>query len=66
MTIFEEFEITAGKLGYFVLDNAYNNNTTIATIASKIGFNATERLLRCGPHTLNLIGQMLLWGGEKE
>jgi hypothetical protein len=66
MAIFEEFEITAGKLGYFVLDNAYNNNTTIAAIASKIGFNATERRLRCGPHTLNLIGQMLLWGEEKE
>jgi hypothetical protein len=41
MSIFKEFEITAGKLGYFVLDNAYNNNTTIATIASKIGFNVT-------------------------
>ncbi|KAI0615791.1 hypothetical protein TUN199_12282, partial [Pyrenophora tritici-repentis] len=28
--------------------------------------SATERRLRCGPHTLNLIGQMLLWGEEKE
>jgi hypothetical protein len=60
MSIFKEFEITVGKLGYFVLNNAYNNNTTIAIIASKIGFSATERRLRCGPHTLNLIGQMLL------
>jgi hypothetical protein len=66
MSIFKEFEITVGELGYFVLDNTYNNNTTIAIIASKIGFNATERRLRCGPHTLNLIGQMLLWGEEKE
>ena len=56
MSIFKEFEITTGKLGYFVLDNAYNNNTTIATIALKTGFNATKRRLRCGPHTLNLIG----------
>jgi hypothetical protein len=66
MAIFAEFEITVGKLGYFVLNNAYNNNTTIATIALKIGFNATERRLRCGPYTLNLIGQMLLWGDEKD
>jgi hypothetical protein len=66
IVIFKEFEITAGKRSYFVLDNTYNNNTTIATIALKIGFNATERRLRCGPYTLNLIGQMLLWGEEKE
>ncbi|KAG9382288.1 Dimer-Tnp-hAT domain containing protein [Pyrenophora tritici-repentis] len=48
MAIFKQFEITVGKLGYFM------------------GFSATERRLRCGPHTLNLIGQMLLWGEEKE
>jgi hypothetical protein len=66
MSIFKEFKITAGKLSCFVLNTAYNNNTTIATIASKIGLNTTERCLRCGPQTLNLIGQMLLWGEEKE
>jgi hypothetical protein len=66
MAIFKEFNITVGKLGYFVLDNAYNNNTTITIVASKMGFNATERRLACGPHTINLIGQMLLWGKEKE
>ncbi|KAG9379915.1 hypothetical protein A1F94_008810 [Pyrenophora tritici-repentis] len=31
MAIFKQFEITVGKLGYFVLDNAHNNNTTINT-----------------------------------
>ncbi|KAA8620617.1 Dimer-Tnp-hAT domain-containing protein [Pyrenophora tritici-repentis] len=66
MAIFKQFEITVGKLGYFVLDNAHNNNTTINTLALQMGFSATERRLRCGPHTLNLIGQMLLWGEEKE
>ncbi|KAG9375515.1 hypothetical protein A1F94_013919, partial [Pyrenophora tritici-repentis] len=66
MAIFKQFEITVGKLGYFVLDNAHNNNTTINTLALQMGFSATERRLRCGPHTLNLIGQMLLWGERKE
>jgi hypothetical protein len=56
MAIFKQFEITVGKLGYFVLDNAYNNNTTINTIASKMGFDATERRLRCGPYIINLVG----------
>jgi hypothetical protein len=66
MAIFKEFNITVGKLGYFFLDNAYNNNTTITTVASKMGLDATERRLACGPHTINLIGQILLWGKEKE
>jgi hypothetical protein len=49
-------------LGYFVLDNASNNDTAVEEIAKKLGFNAGHRRLRCGPHTINLIGQALLWG----
>jgi hypothetical protein len=60
IAIFKQFEITVGKLGYFVLNNAYNNNTTINTIASKIGFDATKRRLRYSPYIINLVGQMLL------
>jgi hypothetical protein len=56
LTIFKEFNITIGKLGYFVLDNAYNNNTTINTVAAEMGFSATERRLACGPHMFNLVG----------
>ncbi|KAA8615108.1 hypothetical protein PtrSN002B_011378 [Pyrenophora tritici-repentis] len=58
----QKFGVTARTIGYFVLDNAYNNDTTITALASKFGFNAAHRRLRCGPHTLNLIGQTLLWG----
>jgi hypothetical protein len=54
MAIFKEFNITMGKLGYFVLDNTYNNNTTITTVASKMGFDATKHRLAYGPHTINL------------
>jgi hypothetical protein len=45
-----------------VLDNASNNDSTIQAIAQKPewDFNATYRRLRCGPHTLNLVGQVLL------
>jgi hypothetical protein len=60
MAIFKEFNIIVGKLSYSVLNNAYNNNTTITTVASKMGFDATKRRLACCPHTINLIGQMLL------
>jgi hypothetical protein len=59
--------ITLEKLGYFVLDNAANNDTAIAAVARDFdNFAATERRLRCGLHTINLIGQALLFGKDKD
>jgi hypothetical protein len=60
LKVFEDFGILPSQVGYFTLDNASNNDTAIASIANKMGFVATERRLRCGPHTLNLVGQTLL------
>ncbi|KAG9375815.1 Dimer-Tnp-hAT domain containing protein [Pyrenophora tritici-repentis] len=61
------YGITSDTLGYFVLDNASNNDTAIAAVAREFGnFEATERRLRCGPHTINLIGQALLFGKDKD
>jgi hypothetical protein len=60
------FGIGADKVGYFVLDNASNNNTTVNFLARKLKFNKLHRRLRCGPHTLNLIRQVLLWGRKAE
>ncbi|KAI1675945.1 hypothetical protein L13192_02692 [Pyrenophora tritici-repentis] len=61
------YRITSDTLGYFVLDNASNNDTTIAAVAREFNdFNPTQRRLRCGPHTINLIGQALLFGKDKD
>lgn len=60
----EEFGITSSTVGYFVLDNASNNDSAVAALADTIGFSHLQRRLRCGPHTLNLIGQQLLWGSD--
>jgi hypothetical protein len=43
------FSINAQTVGYFVLNNASNNNSAVAS----------DRRYRCGPHTLNLVGQRL-------
>jgi hypothetical protein len=43
------------NLGYFVLNNAYTNDTAITKLAKLYGFEARHRRLRCGPHTLNLV-----------
>jgi hypothetical protein len=68
LTILQKFEINTRKIGYFVLDNASNNDSTIQAIAHKPewDFDPIHRRLRCGPHTLNLIGQVLLWGRKIE
>ncbi|KAF9730041.1 transposase-like protein [Paraphaeosphaeria minitans] len=62
----EEYSITSNKLGYFVLDNATNNDTAIAALARVYDFDATHQRLRCGPHTLNLIGQAIIFGKDRE
>jgi hypothetical protein len=62
----ETYGIFPSKLGYFVLDNATNNDTAVAAIARLYNFNAANRRLRYGPHTLNLIGQAIIFGKNKE
>ena len=59
------YGITADNVGYFVLDNASNNNTTVAALARYFNFTTAYRRLRCGPHTLNLIGQMIIFGSDQ-
>lgn len=50
------YGITPAKLGYFVLDNASNDNTAVAALARSFDFIPSHRRLRCGPYTLNLVG----------
>jgi hypothetical protein len=59
------YGITADNVGYFVLDNASNNYTTVAALARHFNFTTAHRRLRCGPHTLNLIGQMIIFGSDQ-
>ena len=62
LTILQQFEINPRTISYFVLDNATNNDATIRElgVSSKLNFDLIHRRLRCGPHTLNLIRQVLL------
>jgi hypothetical protein len=61
----EVYGATRDKLGYFVLDNAANNDTAIAALGRVYNLDATHRRLRCGPHTLNLIGQAIISGVDR-
>jgi hypothetical protein len=62
----ETFGIHSQNLGCFILDNASANNTAVAELASRYSFNALHCRLRCAPHTLNLVGQMIIFGHNKD
>jgi hypothetical protein len=67
VAILRVYRITLDTLSYFVLNNASNNDTTIAAVAREFrDFNLTQRRLRCGPHTINLIEQALLFSNNKD
>jgi hypothetical protein len=51
-------------LGYFVLDNALNNDTTLDKLAKSMDFLLVERRLRCIGHILNLIAEQYLFGQD--
>ena len=56
------------KVGYFVLDNASNNDTCINHILASIQPNEIprERRLRCFGHVLNLAASQFLFGKHSE
>ena len=63
--IIHEFNIQS-RIGYFVLDNASNNDTCVEALAEEFGFNAQQRRLRCAGHIINLVAKALLFGNDVE
>src|SRR5438552_12897195 len=61
--IIREFNLE-NRIGYFVLDNASNNDTCIEALAKEFGFNAQDRRLRCAGHIINLVAKALLFGND--
>jgi hypothetical protein len=54
------------KIGYFTLDNAYNNDTMMRAVAQNCDFNSAHRRLRCNGHIINLAVQAFLFGKNKD
>ena len=62
--LLQRFSITSKNLGYFVLDNASNNDTTLVELAKVIEFEPIEQRLRYMGHVLNLITKEYLFGQD--
>ena len=54
------------RIGYFVIDNAGNNNTCIDQLSAQFNFDAGERRLRCMCHILNLVAMAIMFGQDLE
>ncbi|KAF5981720.1 restless-like transposase [Fusarium bulbicola] len=50
------------KIGYFTLDNAENNDTSMEVIGAELGFDGRLRRGRCIGHIINLSAKALLFG----
>lgn len=55
-----------GRIGYYTLDNARNNDTAMEALAIEFDFNKNERRIRCAPHFLNLTVQAMMYGSKKD
>src|SRR5437016_5881577 len=64
LPLLQRFGITRVNLGYFVLNNAQNNDTTLVELAKTIGFDPKLKRLRCMGHVLNLITEAYLFGQD--
>ena len=49
--VLSQYGITASNLGWFVLDNAFNNDTTLENLAGSFSFTVKELRLRCAGHS---------------
>jgi len=61
LPLLHDFSINQDNLGYFVLDNATNNDTTLDELAKTLNFDPNQRRLRCMGHILNLIAEAYLF-----
>ena len=64
--IINVFSITQSQLRYFVLNNAYANDTAVTKLAKRFQFTASYYRLRCAPYTLNLVGQIIIFSFNKD
>ena len=63
--IVHEYNIQS-RVGYFVTDNAGNNDTALDLISEELDFNAKHRRLRCMGHILNLVARSILFGSDPD
>ena len=60
LILLKEYRIDHDKLGWFVLDNATNNDTAMEELSKSIPFNSRKKRLRCAGNMINLAANSFL------
>lgn len=60
LQILDDYGIHEDNLGWFVLDNAINNDTALVQLSQTISFDQLKRRLRCAGHLINLAAEAFL------
>jgi len=50
------------RVGYFVSDNAFNNDSCLNALSIEFNFNPTHRRIRCGDHMIQLSAKQVTLG----
>jgi hypothetical protein len=61
LPLLTRFGITSSNLGYFVFNNALNNDITFTKLAKILGFDSKLKRLRYTSHIFNLIAERYLY-----
>lgn len=64
LPLLQRFGINNNNLGYFVLDNATNNDTTLRELGRIMDFDPISKRLRCMGHIINLIAESYIFGQD--
>jgi len=62
LPLLTRFKITSSNLGYFIFNNALNNDTTLVELIKTMGFDLKAKRLRYMGHIFNLIAERYLYG----
>lgn len=64
LQVLQDYGIDGNNLGWFVLDNASNNDTALADLAKSLSFDPSKKRLRCVGHVINLAADAFLTVGD--
>ncbi len=62
--VLNDYGVSKDKLGWFVLDNASNNDTVLLELQKTIEFDPQKNRLRCAGHIINLTVYAFLYGKD--
>jgi len=63
--VLREFKVIT-KIGYFMADNASNNDAALALLAQQMELNPVKQRLRCSGHIINLVCKAILYGVDND